>query len=145
MQACADDADDQADQIHYAYPQPPAPHPVPSELPAPNEFYTYDQALPFSPTARSFNHNFTHPPRQTHGSLTLDPSNDLLIGASYPSPTSGLYGGGSVRLPTSARWDRTHVLPSSEIPLEGLGFDDGEMLLQDFGAALAEAGDMNRW
>lgn len=44
--------------------------------------------------------------------------------------------------PISARWDKGHLLPpSSDVPLEGLPFDDG-LILGDFEAALAHADDM---
>lgn len=44
--------------------------------------------------------------------------------------------------PMSARWDMGHLLPpSSDVPLEGLPFDDG-LILGDFETALAHADDM---
>nr|ODN94545.1 hypothetical protein L204_04678 [Cryptococcus depauperatus CBS 7855] len=44
--------------------------------------------------------------------------------------------------PMSARWDKGHLLPpSSEVPLEGLPFDDG-FTIGEFDAALAHADDM---
>jgi hypothetical protein len=32
----------------------------------------------------------------------------------------------------SARWDTRHFLPSSELPLDGLGFGDEGMMLEGF-------------
>lgn len=47
-----------------------------------------------------------------------------------------------VHPPMSARWDKGHLLPpSSDVPLEGLPFDDG-LVLEDFEAALAHADGM---
>lgn len=48
--------------------------------------------------------------------------------------------------PMSARWDRHNLLPpSSEVPFEGLPFDDYDLMLNDFGSALAQADDMVAW
>lgn len=39
--------------------------------------------------------------------------------------------------------DTGHLPPSSEIPLEALNF--GDAMLDDFGAALAQAEDLGSW
>jgi HMG box factor len=124
------------------------PQPV-MALPAAG-FYTYDQALPFSPTAGSFSAQMD--PQVPHVTLPQDQpvmqAQQHLFAAPYPSPTGGFFsnadgGNGMIRLqppPVSARWDQTHLLPpSSELGLDGLGFDSDDFLLQDFGAALAQA------
>ena len=146
----------------FSYPQP---RPSAADMPIAADFYAFDQALPFSPNAAaSFAMQMTAPPlavahQDNLPTLSVDTEeimgggNDLLLNMPYPSPTSGLYGTGPVRLhtvPMTARWDRTHHLlpPSSELALDGLGFEgfdgsvmgrlDDDLLLQDFGAALAQ-------
>lgn len=99
----------------HMYPQPALP----------TSFYTFDQALPFSPTGTSF---------QTSG--PLESNQDLLLGGAYLSPTYQY--GARLELPVASQWDRS-LPPSSEIPFESLGFDGEDLLLQDFGAALAQA------
>ena len=138
-------------QQTYAYPQLPMEQisyyqPLP-DLPIAPEFYTFHQALPFSPTASSFlasqplalDTNLDNTGSNGSNGSTLDTNLDQVLGMPYPSPTSGLYGA-PIRIgpvPPSARWDR---LPSSEIPLEGLGFTfENNELLADFGTALAQA------
>lgn len=134
------------------YPQPNAQPALRIAQPA-TQFYQYDRALPFSPTAGSFyQHQAEHGPTMAHDPTMLD-SNEVLLDIQYPSPTSGLYSAGLGRplgVPMSDRWDRAHghhMLPStSEIPLEGLFDTSGGMaiqddLLNDFGAALAQSGD----
>jgi HMG box factor len=113
-----------------------------------SDFYTYDQALPFSPTAGSFGTQM-----DLQAPLPLAAQQQVLhqqhlFAAPYPSPTGAFFsnadgGNGIVRLqppPVSARWDQAHLLPpSSELGLDSLGFDGDDFLLQDFGAALAQA------
>lgn len=152
---CADESED-AGPSQYMYPQPDL-RPTPADLPVAPEFYTYDQALPFSPTAGSFGIQMTSNAPMMSLETTMSDPNELFL-EQYPSPTSGLYGAGlsgPLRVPMSARWDRAHggnghyMLPSSsEVPLEGLfetaGGVPGEgedMLLHDFGAALAQTDD----
>lgn len=55
---------------------------------------------------------------------------------------TAFYGG--MGRPGSARWDRSsHLLPpSSEVPFDGLHFNEGELLLPEFDSALAQADDM---
>ena len=123
----------------FTYPQPPAPLTIAND-PSLTDFYTYDQALPFSPTGTSFASQLAQ--QGLNGGPSVDPL--LASQSSYLSPTSGVYPNNSIfrlQVPMSARWDRAHaMLPSSEVALESLGFDNEDnMLLQDFGAALAQA------
>jgi len=124
-------------QPQYVYPQPPRPGPI--DLPH-SDFYTYDQALPFSPTRAQSNGESS-----TTQHMHPDMANNIVFGGyptEGPSPTSAMYG--AIGRPLSARWDRSsHLLPpSSEVAFENLSFDEGGLLLQDFEAALAHADDM---
>lgn len=127
----------------YTYAQPSRPTPIDLQQ---SDFYTYDQALPFSP--------HTHTNAEASGSThthTIPP--DLAFTAyptEGPSPTSAMYG--AIGRPMSARWDRSNLStnqmlpPSSEMAFDGLPFDEGGLLLHDFEAALAHADDMaNGW
>jgi len=122
-------------------------YPQPALALSGSDFYAYDQALPFSPTAGSFGAqmDMQAPP---FAPVQSAQQQQHLFAVPYPSPTGGFLsnmdgGNGNIRLqppPVSARWDQTHLLPpSSELGLEGLGFDGEDFLLQDFGAALAQA------
>ncbi|KAK4685918.1 hypothetical protein P7C73_g4215, partial [Tremellales sp. Uapishka_1] len=114
----------------YSYPQPPF------------EYFSYDQALPFSPSAQQFQF-YVQPPEDNR--LRYDVPSDVVFG-SYSeslSPTAALF----ASQPLSARWDRSNqlLLPSSEVPLDALPFDEQDLLLQDFGAALAQADGGSVW
>ena len=80
----------------FAYPSMPQ-YPYSYSQPMP-DFYTFDQALPFSPTAGSFR------------------SRDVVLGGGLPSPVG--YGSG---------WDR-YSPPSSEIPFPVFGLDEDALL-----------------
>jgi HMG box factor len=108
------------------------------DLPADAIFPAYSVEGPNqSPNVSSF---YTHT-AHTHAHVSTHASSAL---------------GSTAMPPMSARWDRpAHLPPSSEIPLEGLGFEEsfhgldgmgfeGEMM-DDFGAALAQAEEMGGW
>lgn len=113
------------------------------------EYFTYDHALPFSPTQATF--QYVQPMSHQHMSqmsLPLPPpinttDNSVLLGASFPSPTSGWCAGSgnlALRLPISPRWDRTNHQLHNVVPSEGLVFEPNDML-HDFENALAQAED----
>ncbi|WVQ79691.1 hypothetical protein IAT38_001791 [Cryptococcus sp. DSM 104549] len=114
----------------FLYPQPQSHlslpnQPQPQQQQHAEEFYAYDAALPFSPSANQF----SFPQSQSHAQDYIAMAFEFL----EPEPAHP---------PLSARWDRGHLLPpSSEVPLEGLPFDGGMMQMGDFEAALAHADD----
>lgn len=143
------------------YPQPPT---MSIRPPPASDFYTFDQALPFSPTAAgvgsfgAMQMATAAAPMMGFGPSMVDSTASHNFLLDYPSPTSGMYGtglSGPLRVPMSARWDRAHAgsgsltLPtSSEVPLESLfdttgggGMGSDDLLLHDFGAALAQTED----
>ncbi|WVO21472.1 uncharacterized protein IAS62_002781 [Cryptococcus decagattii] len=114
---------------HFLYPQPQPQFQltIMSDQQATNEFYAHDAALLFSPPACQFTFQ--------------DQSNGMHIDA-MPIFDVGSTQQQVAHPPISARWDKGHLLPpSSDVPLEGLPFDDG-LILGDFEAALAHADDM---
>ncbi|OWZ67297.1 hypothetical protein AYX15_01600 [Cryptococcus neoformans] len=114
---------------HFLYPQPQPQFQVTimPDQQAFNEFYVHDAALPFSPSAGQFAF------QSQSSSMHTDDMPTFNIGNAQQQV---------VHPPMSARWDKGHLLPpSSDVPLEGLPFDDG-LVLEDFKAALAHADDM---
>ena len=108
----------------YSYPQPSLP---PFSMP--------DAPLSLANGVRSMKF-----PSIPDISFSSAPAFDLL------SPTEPSLGGATGSKnglrPPSARWDRTHF-PQTDVPFDAL-FDNGDLLLQDFGTALAQA-DEGAW
>lgn len=114
---------------HFLYPQPQPQFQltIMPDQQVSNEFYVHDAALPFSPSA---------------GQFTFQGQNTSMHADDMPTFNIGSAQQQVVHPPMSARWDKGHLLPpSSDVPLEGLPFDDG-LMLGDFEAALAHADDM---
>ncbi|WRT68647.1 uncharacterized protein IL334_005626 [Kwoniella shivajii] len=123
-----------------------------------NEFYTYDTALPFSPSAGTF----TFPPDANNGNTANPQSGDGTHTGDYAFALPDLeennhndiqHGDNDYRndqydrsIPFSpVKWDGNPLLPpSSGVPLEGLPFDD-TLMLGDFEAALAHADEVGGW
>ncbi|KIR77582.1 HMG box factor, other [Cryptococcus gattii EJB2] len=111
----------------YPQPQPQFQLTIMSDQQASNEFYAHDAALPFSPSA---------------GQFTFQDQSDSMHINAMPIFDVGSAQQRIAHPPMSARWDMGHLLPpSSDVPLEGLPFDDG-LILGDFETALAHADDM---
>ncbi|WVW85373.1 hypothetical protein I302_107411 [Kwoniella bestiolae CBS 10118] len=142
---------------NFLYPQPSS-----GELQLPstsndNEFYTYDTALPFSPSVANF--TFQHQQQQTdYFNMDMEYKNDTV-----PTSSEGIYeftlppsqdqgdtknyapmfmqandGQGLVDKDQSGSGPLPLLPPSSGVPLENLPFDD-QFVLGDFEAALAHA------
>lgn len=114
---------------HFLYPQPQPQFQltIMSDQQASNEFYAHDAALPFSPSAGQFDF------QDRSDSMHIDVVPIFDVGSAQQQVAHP---------PMSARWDRGHLLPpASDVPLEGLPFDDG-LIFGDFEAALAHANDM---
>lgn len=114
--------------------------------PAQTEFYSFDQALPFSPSANTFSfsqiHNMPHPgQQQQHQQQQQVWSQDQ---PSYPVErhSSGMDSTLPVP-PMTARWNA-----SFQPGAEGVPYDQAQgynPTLQDFGAALMQAEEMLGW
>jgi hypothetical protein len=129
----------------FAYQQPPAQM---------DPFFTYDQALPFSPSAQQFDQPFAMPASRPIGMGQQHQQYGTSMGmyGVDPNAFAGLelypqhqqqqqaHGGGPTlpAYPQSAKWDASFQ-PGGE----GLPFD--ETLLGDFGAALLQAEEMGVW
>lgn len=120
--------------------------------PPPTEFYTDDHALPFSPSTANFSQIHTHaqPGPSVYRGMR-DGVNDLAFplwpeGIQSPTTTMAQGLGGPSR-PMSARWDRGFEGwgMGGEGTLEGLGFNEHDLMLNDYGSALAQADDMSVW
>lgn len=125
------------------------------DLPA--EFYTHDQALPFSPSVIGFSQVHAH---AQPGTSAYRGMRDGVADMSFPLFAEGLQSPtvsmgqqahfhdltGSSH-PVSARWDRGFESwgVGGDGTLEGLGFSEQDMMLNDYGSALAQAGDMGVW
>ncbi|KAK8854591.1 hypothetical protein IAR55_003330 [Kwoniella newhampshirensis] len=125
----------------FLYPQPQSQVYQSNFLPVATEtsgedYFTYDAALPFSPSATQV----AFPSTIINDKQGVNNNND----SQYlnTNVTNDFFVDASQRPPMSARWDRGHLLPpSSEVPLEALPFDEA-MLLGDFEAALAHADEL---
>ncbi|OCF40707.1 hypothetical protein I317_05479 [Kwoniella heveanensis CBS 569] len=122
-----------------------------------HDFYAYDTALPFSPSAATF--SFPTSIRDDDGgslcqgqgqgneveSIDLGSMNYDLHFTQQQAQSVGMQSTGGIGQSMMDRWDGGHLLPpSSGVPLEGLPFDDG-MMLGDFEAALAHADEVGGW
>jgi hypothetical protein len=115
------------------------------------EFYTHDQALPFSPSTSSFHINNqpqAHPqPGQEIYRGMREGINEMVFstfpdGIQSPTLAYPTQNGGPSR-PMSARWG------GFEMGMGGdgfeLGFNEHDLLLNEYGSALAQVDDTSVW
>jgi hypothetical protein len=107
--------------------------------PAQTEFYSYDQALPFSPSAHTFSFSQMQSKPQMMPQQTWSQDQP-----SYPMEKHGQGLDSTLPVPPmTARWNA-----SFQVGTEVVGFDNGQAqnpMLQDFGAALMQAEEMLGW
>jgi len=124
------------------------------EVPHP-EFYAHDQALPFSPSVSGFGQVHAQPGPSAYRGMR-DGAADMAIplwpeGMQSPTAVMGQpaqhHGLGGPSGPMSARWERGFESwgMGGDGALEGLGFDEHELMLNDYGSALAQVDDMSVW
>jgi hypothetical protein len=118
------------------------------------EFYTHDQALPFSPSTSAFNiHNQpqAHPqPGQEIYRGMREGVNDMVF-STFPegiqSPTMAYPQNGGPSRPMSARWGGFDMGMGVGMGGDGfeLGFNEHDLMLNDYGSALAQVDDTSVW
>ena len=110
-------------------------------------FYTHDQALPFSPSTGSFPQVHPQPGQEIYRGLR-EGVNDMVFSLpTFPegiqSPTMAYPQNGGPSRPMSARWG------GFDAGLGGdgfeLGFNGNDLMLDDYGSALAQVDDTSLW
>lgn len=130
---CADNSVGQM-SMPFAYAQPSQP-----------EFYSYDQALPFSPSAHTFSFSQVQPQAQQQQQVWSHDQSSFPMEKSTSLQGSGLDATLPVP-PMTARWGATF-----QTGTEGSAYGDMQgmqgqnPMLQDFGAALMQAEEMLGW
>jgi hypothetical protein len=122
------------------------PNPTPSQLYEPlPDFYTHDQALPFSPSATTFGQIHPQPGQAIYRGLRQGV--DDMVFSTFPdvqSPTMAYLnqnGQGAPSRPMSARWVGFDM---AKEPF-GLGFNEHDLMLNEYGSALAQVDDTSVW
>jgi hypothetical protein len=123
------------------------------EMPAP-DFYAHDQALPFSPSISGFGHIHSQPGQPVYRGMR-EGVDDMVFSTLQDGPQSPSalyrqslgYGNGLAgsSLPASARWDRgfegADAVGNADGSFEGLG----DLLLSEYGSALAQVDETSVW
>jgi hypothetical protein len=133
------------------YPNPAEFYSTTYETPIP-EFYTHDQALPFSPSTTGFNHAHAQPGQPIYRGLREGV--DDMVFSTFPgglqSPTvafgnsiANSNGARGASRPASARWGGFDM--GEQVTFEGLGFNEHDMMLNEYGSALAQVDDTSMW